>query len=194
MLGPAYQVLNDFIEGDGAMYHLRLHSIKAILADASSIVTTLHQALPKRAPAMRGPSPVLGTVDSDLPAPESSPVLSKGATITFGQVKHRGKAVVSGGERGGSRAPLASSGIAKYTVTAEAYADARGVFIGSRHARVCQHGGQPPEDRETYPDCLPTPALDHSAVGFLLARCCRYRLLVSPVGFTEIRRGCSMPC
>lgn len=42
------QVFNQFIDGGEAMHHLKLKNIKAIVADTTAIVSSLHNALPKR--------------------------------------------------------------------------------------------------------------------------------------------------
>lgn len=45
------KVFQEYISSNDAMYHLKLRNIKAITADVTAIITTLHQALPKRKPS-----------------------------------------------------------------------------------------------------------------------------------------------
>ncbi|CAM9413645.1 unnamed protein product, partial [Sphacelaria rigidula] len=61
LLGPVHSAdmkrtieARQFINSDNAMSHLKLRNIKAITADVTAIITTLHHALPKRKPKVGG--------------------------------------------------------------------------------------------------------------------------------------------
>lgn len=74
------QVLNHFISGDKAMVYMRLQNVKAIVADATAIFSTLHHALPKRkfAPQKHDQKSRAGEEECFLPS--STPELLKSST------------------------------------------------------------------------------------------------------------------